>query len=357
MKKLLLLSAALLMMNAEKASAKIWTVNNNVGITANFGGAQATINAASSGDTIYFEPSKQKYGDINIASKKLAIFTNSSKNGNFGISDTSYVKYATVGNITLQNADSVFLSVRFDGYIYAYSSTYLTISNCFGLPAKINGVDIFPLGSLNKGRVFTDNCTHLKISKSTLSSAYINNGCYIEVRNNIFAHSITSSFQSFCGGLAVINNSFYTDPLGPYHLPSTYVDTLKSAIVIDNTYGYRTNTYFVNCVLQGNEEVNDGNIVGINNLMGPSTAMPGSYIDGNSSITSYDLFGSSTLLPYSNLEDVNWCLNYGSKGAGKGSDPYIIHAPPPIPAVKNLQVLPLVNNGILNIQFSSISNK
>ena len=52
--------------------AKIWRVNNNLGITADFTTLQAAHNGALSGDTIYLESSPASYGAV-TCTKKLAI--------------------------------------------------------------------------------------------------------------------------------------------------------------------------------------------------------------------------------------------------------------------------------------------
>jgi hypothetical protein len=57
---------------AVTAQAKIWRVNNNVGIAADFITIQAAHNAAASGDTIYVEGSNTAYGNLS-SSKQLTI--------------------------------------------------------------------------------------------------------------------------------------------------------------------------------------------------------------------------------------------------------------------------------------------
>ena len=52
--------------------AKIWRVNNNAGINANFTTLQAAHDGAASGDTLYVEGSSQTYGSL-TCSKKLCI--------------------------------------------------------------------------------------------------------------------------------------------------------------------------------------------------------------------------------------------------------------------------------------------
>ncbi|MFZ4772098.1 MAG: hypothetical protein ACOYLO_18085 [Ferruginibacter sp.] len=75
MKTPLLLSFALLAFfcfSTSTSFAKIWRVNNRTNIAADFTTAQAAHDGATAGDTIYFEPSPDNYGDI-VLSKQLVI--------------------------------------------------------------------------------------------------------------------------------------------------------------------------------------------------------------------------------------------------------------------------------------------
>jgi hypothetical protein len=354
MKKLLLLSAALLMINAEKASAKIWTVNNNVALAADFRTAQGAIDSASHGDTIYFEPSKQKYGDITINNKKLAVFTNSSENKNFGILDTATTTYATLGSITVSSSDSVFLSVRAHGVINLQSSDYVTVTNSYFIPSNIAAIFIpYPPGAYNSGVVQISYSNHAKITKSVMDEILVYADSYnIEVSNNILADAIRSVYQNN-GSMLVKNNTFHTNPVSFGN-----TDTLKNAVVVDNIYFHRTNTYFVNSIIQGNWEFGEATLSGVNNLMGASTTTPGSYVNGNQgdpigTIRGNEIFGKTS--SSNNSTDNGWGAIV--KGPPGGTDPYQIGAPPPIPAVTSLQVAPVAANGTLNVQFSALSNK
>jgi len=76
MKKLFLLSitATLICYNS---FAKIWRVNNNLGVVANFSTAQAANDAAGvlAGDTIHLEPSATSYGILNCTKRLTWIST------------------------------------------------------------------------------------------------------------------------------------------------------------------------------------------------------------------------------------------------------------------------------------------
>jgi len=71
MKKFLLFSVAATLISSV-SFAKIWRVNNNMGVTANFTTLQAAHNGAATGDTLYLESSPTSYGAL-TCTKKLAI--------------------------------------------------------------------------------------------------------------------------------------------------------------------------------------------------------------------------------------------------------------------------------------------
>ena len=70
--KHILLLVAVLAGTCTSAYAKIWRVNNNNGVAANFTTLQAAHDGAASGDTLHIEASPNSYGTLNV-SKKLTI--------------------------------------------------------------------------------------------------------------------------------------------------------------------------------------------------------------------------------------------------------------------------------------------
>lgn len=71
MKKVLVL-AAFFFAVLSSVQARIWRVNNNIGVTADFTTLQAAHDGAAAGDSIYLEGSANSYGNLNC-SKKLYI--------------------------------------------------------------------------------------------------------------------------------------------------------------------------------------------------------------------------------------------------------------------------------------------
>ncbi|HSC52575.1 MAG TPA: hypothetical protein VLC98_03090 [Phnomibacter sp.] len=74
MKNLVVLTVALLVC-AFNAQAKIWRVNNNNGLTADFTTLQAAHNGAVAGDTIHLESSATSYGSLTCTKKLIIIGT------------------------------------------------------------------------------------------------------------------------------------------------------------------------------------------------------------------------------------------------------------------------------------------
>ena len=68
----LILSIVAVFLCANSLFAKIWRVNNNSGVNANFTTVQAAIDSAKAGDTIHIEPSATAYAGVSL-SKRLII--------------------------------------------------------------------------------------------------------------------------------------------------------------------------------------------------------------------------------------------------------------------------------------------
>jgi hypothetical protein len=119
---------------AASAQAKIWRVNNNVGIAADFTTIQNAHNAAANGDTLYLEGSNTSYGAL-TSSKQLVIIGP----GYF----LDQIPNSQVGQLTAK-VDNVTLNVGAGGTL-------------------IMGVDFY-------GSTLTLNCNDVTIRKNKFSS-------------------------------------------------------------------------------------------------------------------------------------------------------------------------------------------
>jgi len=100
---------------AASAQAKIWRVNNNVGIAADFTTIQAAHNAAASGDTLYLEGSTNHYGTL-TSTKPLTIIGPGYFLENIPNSQVGQLT-AKVENVTLNAgaAGTLIMGVDFNG--------------------------------------------------------------------------------------------------------------------------------------------------------------------------------------------------------------------------------------------------
>ena len=73
MNKTLLLVVSLVLLVCLNATAKIWRVNNIVGITADFATLQAAHDGATAGDTLHLEGSPNVYGSLTFTKKLIVI--------------------------------------------------------------------------------------------------------------------------------------------------------------------------------------------------------------------------------------------------------------------------------------------
>src|SRR5258708_3568687 len=74
MKKIFYLCTSFLFVGLT-VSAKIWRVNNNVGVVADFNNVTSAIAAASVGDTIHIEASAAAYASFNVTKRLVIIGT------------------------------------------------------------------------------------------------------------------------------------------------------------------------------------------------------------------------------------------------------------------------------------------
>ena len=181
MKKLFLLSVAATL-TCSIGFAKIWRVNNNIGITANFTSLQEAHNGAASGDTLYLESSPTSYGAL-TSTKKLAII------------GTGYFLDVNPG---LQ---------------------------AFALPSKVDGI------TLNAGAEGTS-IEGLSLNGSAVSINAVND---IVIRRNHFA-SFNGTIADWSVGIVYINsgasNIFITQNYGLI----IQNNTASTGILISNNY-------------------------------------------------------------------------------------------------------------------------
>jgi hypothetical protein len=322
------------------SSAKIWRVNNNTGVPADFTTGAAAITGAAAGDTIYFEPSTVAYGDLDII-KRLVIIGPGYWLAENGIR-RNHIPSATVGTVTFRATN-------------ASSSA----------------------GSIIRGMV-TGNI-HIQISDITIEnnhiqSIIINNSVVISnilIAKNWIPGGFTNS--SFCwpcsiwaGGNSIksnvlIKNNFLGNPL------SLDVNFFFNGVIYNNIFNSNVtivNSIFYNNILNAaNPTISLNNSTSTNNLS--RNGAVGSE-DGNISNIDVDetpiFVGGSTIDNQFNLH-----ANSPAKGAGieevdcgmfGGQDPYVLSGVVNIPAVTRLMPQgSTTSDGTLKVKISAVANK
>ena len=217
--KTLFLSISVLFIVSNIAQAKIWRVNNNIGINANFTSAQAAHDAALTlpGDTLMFEGSNASYGNLRL-SKRLTVvgpgyflgsnpetqaflvdvkfstvvFAAGSQNSSFqGININGSQVFIGTNNITFsRNYNIGQLFVGYDNTIGGIS-----ISNCLISQNFLIKILITSQNPINTGILISNNFIGTLFFESNTSALILNNVLVngansIGAFNTLFANNI-----------------------------------------------------------------------------------------------------------------------------------------------------------------------
>ena len=106
MKKLSLLIAVVTIIS-NAAFAKIWRVNNNTGVNANFTTLQDAHDGAASGDTIYLESSATNYGGLTCSKKLIIIGTGYLLDQNQGLQAFTLPSQVTTINLNSGSSGTI----------------------------------------------------------------------------------------------------------------------------------------------------------------------------------------------------------------------------------------------------------
>jgi hypothetical protein len=328
MKKFFLLCVTVLLIT-HVSFAKIWRVNNNAGVIADFTTAQAANDNASvlAGDTIHLEPSITSYGGLNCNKRLtwistgafLNIYPNEQFSPNVGKLD-NISAYQT-------GCESSVFHVYVNGSI-SLGATGLRVDRCF-----LGGsIDI----SNYLGPVFTNIVVINSYSRGSLSvNAHSNN----VITNNIFESSLNASSGTT---LAVITHNVF-------NAVNDGAGTVTNAIVENNIFNKVTTAYtFTNSTAQYN-------------MSGSAGVLPA----GNNNQNSVDM--STVFVNNSGNTDAAFVLKAGSPAIGAGSSgvdlgafgggsPFKLAMQPAIPAIYKIQAPAAPSGNTLNVTFSTKSN-
>jgi hypothetical protein len=327
------------------ASAKIWRVNNNAGINADFTTLQAAHNGAASGDTIYVEGSANNYGGLTCTKKLHIIGTGYFLDENQNLQANALVSRVGTISFSAGSSGSVVEGLSFEGsQVYIHASNIVIRRNHFG---SWNGsTPDWYTGSVN----FQTNVTNILITQN-------------------FAVSISSNSTTSTGIL--ITNNYISAPAAygeAWTGHCLYLSANTIAIVKNNIFR-RARVEAYNSNLSNNIMYN-GTFSGTGNLTSNNIANGTQFgsANGNQENVSmaavFELTGSS---------DARWKLKAGSPaiGAGYGSTsgapvdcgmfggntPYVLSGIPPIPSIYYFANQPVGSNSDpIDVQIKVRSN-
>jgi hypothetical protein len=316
MKKLYLVISFLFFVNL--SNAKIWRVNNNTGITADFTNAQAAHDGASAGDTLHFEPSLTSYGSITITKRLVMVGLGEFLNVNPNQQATGLAPFLDNLNITNAGASGSIIMVTFN-YLNIVSVPNLVVQRCFiGNRIDANDAD----------NLVVRNC-------------FFNNGVNINASANILFHN-----NIVRGNISMDGASSST--------------MLNNIISLNGNFSTITNSIFrSNIFVLGGASSFTGSTV--ENNLAPDNSIPA----GNGNQRSVDM--NNVFINFNTHLDKDLQLKAGSPalgtgyggidaGAFGGASPYVLALQPNVPAIYKLNAPPTVSGNTMTVVISTKSN-
>ncbi|MEO7312028.1 MAG: hypothetical protein ABIX01_16620 [Chitinophagaceae bacterium] len=327
MKKLLIISVAATLI-CSISFAKIWRVNNNAGVVANFTTAQLANDNASvlAGDTIHIEPSITSYGNLTCNKRLTWISTGAFLSSHPNEQFSSNV--GSVGTVSTNagSANSVFqMSIAGN---FSVNTTSISIDRCYVSSSIV--IDQFASGANNN---------------TVVINSYVGSSIQIFGSNNhIITNNVVGAGFSVSG-----SNTAATITHNVFNAISTTASAAANSIIENNIFNKATAVAnFNNCTVQYN-------------MSGAPNVLPA----GNNNQNNIAM--ASVFVNNSGTTDSDWVLKAGSPAIGAGSNgvdmgafgggsPFRLAMQPPVPAIYKIQAPAAPAGNTLNVTFSTKSN-
>ncbi len=296
--------------------AKVWRVNNNPGISANFSNFTAAQGTATANDTLYFEGSAASYGNI-IITKPLVII-----------------------------GPGYFLSENPQTQANAISAKFGTIGlNVGSAGTTLSGMAVQELITINVSNIAIIRCFTSNITLNSSVTA---------IGNLLFLDSYINSTISSSGSNTIFNILISNNYISAFY-SSVYLGTNASGVISNNILSSDINVSnftFANNIMRGGSFSTNNNV--FYNNIGNSTQFP--IGNGNKqNINMTDVFVGAT----GNSTDGQWQLKLGSPAIGAGNDgtdcgmfggttPYVLSGLPQIPSIYEI-IMPAAGNNVSGI--------
>lgn len=328
------------------ASAKIWRVNNNPGVVANFVNTNDAVASASvvNGDTLYIEPSATNYNGISLSKRLVFIgagyLLDPANSGNAGLQvgiDASYI-----GSVNLSEGSngSRFLGISFSSISFGTFTTAVNVNieRCYF------GGGIFLSNS---------NYSNISVRKSFFNNARIEGTqgtiSNFTCENNIFYSTFAYlNLTTLTGSNNIFRNNSFKD------VGATL--TLVNAYLANNIFGCTGGFTLTNTTIK-------------NNLFATNVTLPGTATNNQLSVNMTNVYEGTT-----GGLDNRMKLKAGSPAIGAGltvgsvtnpdcgafgaTDPYKISGIPNIPTIYSLTVPMSIPSGspTMNVTLSTRNN-
>ncbi|MEI6767126.1 MAG: hypothetical protein WCM76_15955 [Bacteroidota bacterium] len=132
-----IISVSLFLVSTAQVSAKVWRVNNNVGVNANFSTMTAAMSGAAAGDTLYVEGSPTSYGAVTLSKKLVILGAGYFLSGAGNDTTQANPNPSTFGLLTISTGASgsvisgITVTATSTGNLVTVSTNNITLSRCY----------------------------------------------------------------------------------------------------------------------------------------------------------------------------------------------------------------------------------
>ncbi len=338
----------LCLLAAFSSEAKIWRVNNNPGVTADFATFVDAVNAAAAGDTIHLEPSATDYTSSSLTlAKRLVVIgpgyfldpANTSTPGNAGLQFATGDGRIPFFRIASGANGSKFMGITISGSVYMNGVSNISFEKVY-FPAS----PYFETGT--NDAVSFRKCFFNGVGITAAATTVISN---FTCENSIFYNSAYISLATLSGSGNLVRNNSVLNSGSAFLLANTYL--------ANNIFGTSAQGTFTNCTVK-------------NNLFQSSQTLPGTAVGNVVSVTMTNVYVGGT----TGSLDSRAVLKAGSPaiaagltvgtvttpdcGAFGATDPYKLSGIPNVPSIYSLTVPTSIPSGsaTMNISFSTRNN-
>lgn len=336
-----LLALSCLLLNSQDTFAKIWRVNNNPGVAADFNNLQAAHDGASDGDTIHVEGSPYSYGNCNFG-KKITVL------------GAGYFLEENTGLQALQQSSKA-------GTFYYYNGSQGSV--VMGLDFSNSGINLYADNIVIRRNKFSQaNGAAVDYYTGYVAVQYHNENSNIPANNIIisqnFGLKISINYPST--GILITNNFIGDNGYSGDATTGNCLYSNPNAIILVQNNIFRrgkitaSNSNFTNNIMVFGQFEGAGNLYSNNicnetqfgtaNGNKSNISMAAVFVGAGTGITSEGQWQLKAGSPAINAGYGSTAQNPIDCGIYSGQNPYIVAGMPPMPVVYSFEVQPIGSN-------------